>query len=281
MKKVVCLVFILLSGFDLLWAQCEQPSFTLPAAVCFDENISLINTKASGYNFEWDFCAGDLKFDPTGSDLLNNANFFRARSIRFVQEAGMWYAFTISSTANILMRLDFGLSLASTPTFTNLGNVGGVLSGAFGFDIIKENGIYYIIVANGSGSNIIRYSFTNGIASQPQTDIVNTSTVFSSAGPNLVRIVTEGNEKIGFVSVGTSVATTQVVRLDFGTSITNNSPSIAQFSISGANQLRGLSFVKACDQWFGFGVAVSSNALYRMSFGSDLKSVPTVITLNT
>jgi hypothetical protein len=142
------------------------------------------------------------------------------------------------------MRLDFGSDLNSTPTFNNLGNVGSILSGAFGFDIIKENGTYHILVANGGNNNIIRYSFTNGISQTPVGTVLETPGVFVSAGPNFIRIVESGNEKIGFVSIGTSVATSKIIRLDFGTSVTTNAPSLSEFSVAGANQLRGMSFVK-------------------------------------
>lgn len=276
------LLFFVLSGNHFLFAQCINPAFTVKAEACLNETIELVNTtnQQEDFTFEWDFCAGDLQATPAGSNVLTNTNFFRARSLRIIQENGLWYGFSISATANILMRLDFRNDPASVPALVNLGNVNSLLSSAFSFDMFNENGVWHILVANGGASNIIRYSFFNGLSQPPAGTALATPAAFSSASPNAVSIKQDGSGVIGFVSVGTNAATSKVVRLDFGSTITN-APSLSEFTVSGANVIRGMDFVKECDVWFGFVISANTNAVYRLNFGSSLLNAPSSSVLNT
>lgn len=282
MTRTAVLLFFVLSGNHFLFAQCINPAFTVKAEACLNETIELVNTTSQreDFTFEWDFCAGDLQATPAGNNVFMNTNFFRARSLRIIQENGLWYGFSISATANILMRLDFGNDPASVPALVNLGNVNSLLSSAFSFDMFNENGVWHILVANGGAGNIIRYSFFNGLSQPPAGTALNTPAVFSSAAPNAVSIQQDGSGVIGFVSVGTNVATSKVVRLDFGNTITN-APSLSEFTVSGANVIRGMDFVKECDVWFGFVISANTNAVYRLNFGSSLLNAPSSSVLNT
>lgn len=282
MTRTAVLFFLVLSGNHFLLAQCINPAFTVKTEACLNETIELVNTTSqpAQFTFEWDFCAGDLQATPAGSNVLSNSNFFRARSLRIIEENGLWYGFSISATANILMRLDFGNDPASVPTLVNLGNVNSILSSAFSFDMFNENGVWHILVANGGSSNIIRYSFVNGIAQPPVGTTLATPAVFSNAAPNSIRIKQDGTSVIGLVSVGTNVATSKVLRLDFGSTITND-PSLSEFIVSGANVIRGMDFVKECGEWFGFVISANTNAIYRLNFGSSLMNAPSSSVLNT
>jgi PKD repeat protein len=275
MLRYIFLGFFLLIGYQSTMGQCVDPTFTVKASSCLNETLEFMNTSTEGSDFEWDFCAGDLSLIPSATNILSNTSFFRARSLRIVEENGLWYGFTISATANILMRLDFGSTLDAQPLFTNLGNVGSALSSAFAFDIYNEDNTWHILVANGGNRNIIRYSFVNGVAQLPQTTILNTPDVFTDAGPNALEIQYEAENVIALVTVGTTLATTKVVRLNFGASITNTGPTLSEFTLSLANQLRGISLVKECDTWIGFVASLSTNSVYRMNFGSSLLNTPT------
>lgn len=284
MKSKIRVVILLI--FFGLWqvsnSQCIQPEFTLQANGCLNESIFIENTSSAGdFSYEWDFCSGDLQSSPTANVVLNDVNFFRARSIKMIKDNGNWYGFSISATSNILMRLDFGSNINSTPTFNNLGNVGSVIDLAWFIDIIEEDGLWRLFVANGGGKNILRYNFVNGIESVPVVQVINTPAVFDVAGPNSLKIVKDGNNYFCFVSAGTSVANSKIVRLNFGTTLDNANPSTSQFTLASANIIRGMSFVKECDNWIGLALSQNTNSLYRIDFGSDLTSTPITSILNT
>lgn len=275
MLRYFFLGLLLFIGIYSAGGQCVNPSFTVKSSACLNETLEFVNTSTEGSNFEWDFCAGDLEQTPLAGNVLSNSNFFRARSLRIIEDNGLWYGFTISATANILMRLDFGNNPNTQPMLNNLGNVGSVLSSAFAFDVYKENDTWHILVANGGNRNIIRYSFVNGLTQLPQTTTLTTPVVFADAGPNAIEIQYEAGNIIALVTIGTSVATTKIVRLNFGASITNITPSLSEFTLSSANQLRGISLIKECNTWIGFVASLSTNAIYRMNFGSSLLNTPT------
>jgi PKD repeat protein len=284
MNRLVGIIFLLGCFFRALPvnAQCTPPDFSSPPEACLQESVLIQNvTPLTGTEYAWDFCSGDLGLFQSGSNVLSNSNFSRARSLRVIEEADLWHGFSISATANILMRLDFGADPGSVPVFTNLGNVGSALNSAFAFDMIKVNNVWHLFVANGGGNNILRYSFINGIDQSPVLSVVQTATAFSAAGPNAIRIVHDTDQFYGFVSVGTSVATSKIVRLDFGSSITSLAPAVSEFVIASANQLRGMAFVKECGQWIGLVISQNTNALHRLDFGNALTNPPATSVLNT
>ena len=73
-----------------LQGQCLEPGFSVPAASCIGQNITVTNeTSLSDHTFAWDFCSGDLTSEPEATEGLMNSNFFRARSVKLVSENGM------------------------------------------------------------------------------------------------------------------------------------------------------------------------------------------------
>lgn len=282
MRLFYILIFSVLATFTQeIYSQCMEPQLSMPAHACLGESLHPINDTAPGpYTFEWDFCSGDLSSFPEVNTLLVNSNFFRARSIRFIQEGKNWHAFSISATGNNLMRLDFGDDLNSVPSLHNLGNIGSALSSAFAFDIIKSDGIWHILVANGGKKNIIRLSFLEGVDNPPTPYVLETPTVFDDAGPNFIRIVQDENELYAFVSAGSTVSNTKIVTLKLA-SLLDLTPELSAFTVAGSSQLRGLAFFKECGTWIGFAVSTNTNALYRLNFESGLMTAPASSIIDT
>lgn len=264
-----------------LYGQCTVPEFSLPETACRNESLALSNETAGDFDFQWDFCAGDLRLEPVTSELLSDTDFFRARSLRVVRDADNWYGFAISATGNILMRLDFGTEIGSVPTVTKLGNISGSLSSAFAFDAVNANGTWHLFVANSGAKNVLRLSFDSGIEGQPTANVLSIPETFDAAGPNFIRIVKDADDYYAFVSVGSVVSDTKMVRLYFAEDVTDLSPVVSEFVVAGSNQLRGLSFAKECDEWIGLALSTNTNSLIRMAFGADLSVDPTISTIDT
>ncbi len=260
-------------------AQCSTSSFSLEQPVCIDQTVKISNTSTGAVEFEWDFCSGDLTSEPNSNIVINNANFFRSRSLKLIEENNLWYGFSISSTANILMRLDFGNNLENMPVYNNLGNIDGGLSSSFAFDMIQYNDVWHIFVANFGNNTILRYSFENGIFNAPTLNILNTGDAFAMAGPNGIKVVQNDSEYHAFVTVGTNTGNTKIVRLDLGGSPLNLNPDTTDILVSGSNQLRGIDLIKECNNWYGLILSQGTNNLYKVSFGTELNNEFTTIIL--
>jgi len=273
---------MLLIGSISLFGQCVESNFSVDISACLRQNLLLQNASSGALDTEWDFCAGDLATTPIADEVLNNANFFRARSVKLIQEGDDWHGFSISSTSNILMRLDFGNNPSSVPLYTNLGNISSGLDAAYAFDIIQVEGIWHLFVANGGNKNILRYSFDQGIMMSPTLSILNTNSVLDTTTPNDIKIMKINNDFFAFITTGNSTSDSKIVRLDFGTSISNDSPLTQEIVVSGANRLRGIDIVKDCNDWYGFTISENSSTLLRLDFGTDiLNSTPVTSILNT
>lgn len=279
--RVLCII-IILSLTSELYAQCTKPDFSVSPNACVNETLEIVNhTLSASSSYEWDFCSGDLTSFPVVTPALSNENFYRARSLRFVREGETWHAFAISATANNLIRLDFDNGILAMPSFHDMGSPDQKLSSAFSFDAIQVAETWHLFVANTGSKNLVRLTFSNGLTNAPSVQVLETPDVFNDAGPNFIRIVEDGNSFYGFVSVGTALSNTKIVRLDFGSSITNAVPALSEFAVSGSNQLRGMAFSKVCDQWVGFALSMNTNALYRLSFVNGLGAAPTTSLMST
>lgn len=258
--------------------QCADPSFSVQGAACLGEEIVIDHTPGA-YQYSWDFCSGDLAGVPDGSNVLNSANFNNARSLRIIKEGGQFYGFvTNANQTGGLFRLDFGADLSSSPTMTSVGSAFGI-SGSQGFDMYSEGGIWYALVANAGSSvkNVTRLKFSNGLTQAPESSVVNAGSTVTTSGANFIRIVRDGSNLFGFVTVSPN----KLVRLNFGSSLENLSPSVDEITITGVNELRGIDFVRECDEWIAIAVGASSTAVYRLTFGADLTSTPSVQSLAT
>lgn len=242
-----------------VFAQCPS-SYTLNKQIyCQEENLDISSPEGDYIEFNWDFCSGDLDQIPIGSVSTYHSDFFRARSLKVIQEEDNWYGFAISSTGNNLLRLEFGTELTASPSITNLGKLNGAFSSSFGFDMIKHEGVWYAFVANSGTNNIVRLNFINGLSRVPSIKNLGDFGILTEA--NNITITYSNDIYIGFVS-----ESTELTRLNFGSDITNSSPTAEKFTISGSNTLRGLSFNKECSDWYGIITSYSNNLLYSVKF---------------
>jgi gliding motility-associated-like protein len=73
------------------------------------------------------------------------------------------YIFITSSYSGTLVRMDFGSSIGNTPSSTDLGNAGGVLTQPRDIAIINDCGNFYGIVVNNLTHDVVRVDFPSGI----------------------------------------------------------------------------------------------------------------------
>ena len=146
--------------------------------------------------YNWDFCTGDMLQTPQISSLTANIDadnvvgfgMHNPESMDIVFDGINWYGFIAnrgdaSNRGTNLIRADFGNSLDNLPTYTSLGNPGGVLYNPRGIKVIKNNGNWFAFITN--------CGTTSGLQDAPF----------------------------------------ELAKIDFGTSLANNTPSGVSFAL--------------------------------------------------
>jgi PKD repeat protein len=106
----------------------------------------------------------------------------------------------------------------------------------------------------------------------PTASIVTTLT--TALNPKEMHLVRDGSHWYGFV---TSRTNNSLIRLNFGTDLTNPSPTVINLGnvgnlLSGPEQIK---LLKEEDHWYGLLVNGTTGTLVRLSFGTSLDVVPT------
>ncbi|MBT1696496.1 PKD domain-containing protein [Fulvivirgaceae bacterium PWU4] len=229
------------------------------------QNIQIPNLTIGATEYEWDFCSDDFSATPQATVILNSNLLFRTRAIRIVKEQNNWFGFTIdqASSPNRLIRFEFGNSLSNTPSIQDMGNPSNMLNGAYDFRMHKQNGVWYALVANTGGNNILRLTFSSGLQAAPAVQNLGT---FST--PNSIFLISHNGSLLAFVG-----SVSDITRLNFGNSILNT-PTTASFAVTGGNNIRGIAITRECDKWFGLVTSYSNGKVFWMDFGNDLLSTP-------
>jgi len=108
-----------------------------------------------------------LANDPTFTKLGPFGELQMSHCINIVQEGDTWLAIVSSTWGNLLARFNFGNSLANTPAFQDLGNLGGTVYMPAAFSMVKENENWYMIVSNAGDGSISRVEFGNSLLNTP------------------------------------------------------------------------------------------------------------------
>ncbi|HEY3430725.1 MAG TPA: hypothetical protein VGK39_08620, partial [Cyclobacteriaceae bacterium] len=246
-------------------AQCPTPDFSVASSACIDQKLSIENLSSGATSYEWDFCSGDFQTNPVASPILTNSSLTQAWSIRLVNDQGNWYGFSISVTLNKLFRFDFGNSLNNAPSMIDLGNPSNLINGATDFQLVKEGTNWYALIPNTNINRLLRLSFGSSLTTTPTA--VDLGTLSSSLNsPNGIVIIQENGNTTAFIANG---GVSQIVRADFGSSITN-SPASQVMNVPGGSGLRGLAFTKECDRWYGLVLSYSNAKVFYLDFNNGL-----------
>jgi PKD repeat protein len=244
-------------------------SFFMPDSTCIGSEINLSNTTINGSNYQWDFCMDDLSVDPVfeSSYTITGGNLPIDTDIIF--EQGVWYGFSCDFLNNKLYRLDFGNSLENTPTHTDLGNPGNLLSQPYQTKFLKFNDTWYAFAVNFANSRLLRFTFGNGVNMAPTstTDLGNFGLLNKPMG---LFINEEGGNYIVTVSNNSG---NDLTLINFGNSPANNpttSDAISFGSDIGLNGSGRLSIIKTSTNWYGLVCSVNNGKVYKLDFESIL-----------
>lgn len=136
---------------------------------------------------------------PTAVNLGNLGDLDHPTGIFALQDNGNWYAFITNEPTSTVTRLDFGNSIANTPTGVNLGDGGGIISRPRDISIIRDCGKIFGLVVSAGTSDLTRIDFASDITSNFTATALNVGGNFSF--PHCISTVfREGNDLYAFIA---------------------------------------------------------------------------------
>lgn len=245
-------------------AQCNATSIIMPPSVCIQQEFEIsYSAQTVGDNVTWDLCAGDLVSSSSGSEVVTLTNISAPRGITTLTSEQGFFSFVVGEN-NRLIRTHYPNGLESTPAVTNFQNIGNLLSTPRGVTHFEENGRYYLVIVNLSGS-LILVDFGNDLLSTPvATSLSGLPSLVSAT--NLVFYEINGNKLLYVLGVGTG--NRQVTVLNYGSSIFN-APSSTIWNFPTASGLSSLSLLRECNNWFGLLMSNVNNRYYKLILGTD------------
>jgi len=189
--------------------------------------------------------------------------------IRILKDNGQWIG--IINNNNRLLRLNFGNSLANTPTATLLGPY-SMLYSAHCLEILNENGNWVGYLTCTWGNKLVRLSFGSSLLNTPVlTDLGNFGGILNM--PSRFSIVREnGNWYAIVVNSGNSTH----ARLAFGNSLYNDPTATSLGQVCGSIPLGGIVLLRDCNETTGFQLNYTANTstgneIYRLNFPGGLQ----------
>jgi PKD repeat protein len=251
-------------------------------------------TVPNAASYDWDFCTGDLLQTPKADiieSFINDPNTpqndaWRPEGMDAAFDGTNWYGFITNRSGNNIIRVNFGNSLDNIPApddYKNLGNPGGLLSGAFGIKVNKSAGIWYAFVVNFSNGRITRLDF--GINLDNNTP---TGTNFQGLGiefPEGIAIQKEADNYYLLITNFTNPGGGYIRRLsavNFGTDLGNSSPTVIHTNFAFPLDWGDISTIKHQGNWYALvaGASATSNRTVLLQFGASLTNNPTAVNLN-
>ena len=239
------------------------------SASSFPVFMSINNDAGSYYAFvSHNFPGGMSRFDfgtslnniPTSINLGNFGGQMPGNSEGIVieQEGTNWYGVVVGGPIGTIARMDFGTTLANTPTVVSMGNI-GTLSYPHRLKVIHAGGNKYGFTVNRNSNTITRFDFGNSLSNIPTG--TNLGNIGNMSGPNDFDIVyVNGNWHMFVTNDGNNT----LVRLDFGNSLLNT-PTGTNLGTIGVSNLRGISIDITCGGINGQ-VTSQGNNFYNLNF---------------
>ena len=272
-SPISIILVITLNGFHFFPAKAQNPvaNFIAPASGCLNQNVEYKNTSVNAATYVWDFSFKDLN-SPSATQLATSVPGHNIPTgITLIFDTDSWYGFLMNRDGNNIFRFDFGDDLENVPTITDLGNINGMLSGPQNLEFVREGGIYYGILTNFLGGNLIRLNFLSGPGAAPTAQDLG-GAITHPRGLDIV------NDSGNYIAAVASFSGNKITLINFGNSITNNPISGDQTDVlSGQiDSPIGVRLMKDGANWYGFVASFGANMINRLDFGATLFSTVTI-----
>jgi gliding motility-associated-like protein len=236
----------------------------------------LINSYADGDLIRLNF-GNSLLNNPTADDLgtFGGAISNQSEGIQLLNVNGDWTAILVGGGGQLVnssprvVKVDFGSSLANTPTATDWGDVGG-LNLPHKLFIGYEAGNFYGFAINVNDNTITRLSFGPNFTNPPTG--INMGNIGNLDYPAGMTFIKYNGNWYCFIC---NRLTNSLTRLDFGSSLLNI-PTGTNIGDPGGflSYPRDVSLFVTCEGIYGFVSNEQSNELIKLNFGNDPTSNP-------
>lgn len=283
------------------WSFCAADFNTTPEAVNLGNLGGLLSTPDFGdyakddngnyYGLVGSYADGNLIRLNFGTSLLNQPTAEdlgtfggiipnQSEGIQIVRANGNWSVILVGGAGTVansdprIVKIDFGNSLANTPTATNWGNVGGV-NLPHDLFISQEGGGYVGFTINVNDNTFTRFNWGADFTSPPTG--VNLGNIGGLNYPAGFTFVNYGGSWYAFIA---NRDDNSLTRLSFGSSLMNPPVAVKVSNPGGLlSEPRDVSLFQTCSGLFGFVSNEATNHLVKLDFGSDPTSMPTATDL--
>ncbi len=217
--------------------------------------------------YRTDFGNSPLNVPLQTVDLGNPGNtLLFPQDIEIYKANGKWYGFVGANDAGYgLVRLDFGASITSAPTATNIGTFG--VGGRFwDVKVVEYNSNLVLVINERNTGSIIRVNYRNSFdnAIVNASHVFVTSSITSNLSPGFDMVQVNGN----WIAVLTSYGDNKLYQMSFGSDLFSVPTLQNSFSLSSFNRPTRIRMVPEGNRY----VAVVSNESTAVSV-VDLKDL--------
>lgn len=260
--------FLIISG-----RVSSQISFEVPDSVCIYDSVIITNTSREADTYYWNFCSGNLFYDPVGENLPDPGNTLNGPAfIDFGEDGSGYYAFISNHTDGTITRYFYGHDFLSIPVADNLGNFGGIIPDHVqGIQVVEDDGQWYVFIVGGQRdeSRLVRLDFGSSLSNDPVA--VNLGNAAQMDYPFDLYIFQENDQWYGFT---VNFNTNSVTQFHFGADFTNFYISQTFTVDPDLNQPCGLFPVKVNGNWYLFVSNYGSNDIILLNFRNSLTNWP-------
>ncbi|BAV07195.1 gliding motility-associated C-terminal domain-containing protein [Filimonas lacunae] len=225
-------------------------------------------TSVGSYIIKVEFGAAITNNTPVATNWGNIGNLNYPIDLHLFKEGNDWYGLSLNQINNTLTRFDFTSSFDNTPTGTNLGGFGGVFNNPAGICCVKFNGEWYAFMTNDAASNgLVRLYFGSSLLNTPSATVLVDQPSLNHLRDIYVMPYCDG--LYGFAVNGT---TNELLQLNFGNDITNNTPALINYGNVG-----NFSFPHSISKMFRVGgdlysfiPNVNNNTISRVRYSSSV-----------
>lgn len=260
------------------WDFCEGDLSQTPSAGLVGSFTGSVKTsfEVAQYNGNWygfytSFSSGTITRLDFGDDLANTPTatvlsisgglINRPYDIDLIFDGGQWYGFVANFGNSNLIRLSFGTALDSdSPSAEVVSITGTTLNGPAAADFALDNGTYYALIGNNSGTNASILSFASGITG----DATGADISIGNTGTEGVKFAKDDSDWYAYVN------SNRLSIIDFGSniSLTPTANEDVTLDVAITNGVHMEFFYDAGDFFLIMGDR--SGNITRVNLGSDL-----------
>lgn len=239
-----------------------------PDTACIANPVPF-NAYDSALENTWLFDTVDIKSIPNNS-LTNPGTLSGLSNAVFGTmnyDNGNWYSFITNYNNLKVIRLDYGSNPTGTPTTTDLGNFSVSSTQREGIEVLKDSASGNWYGFSVSGNILMRINFGTNIANNsPTVTTYNFASQF--AWPHQIGIAKYGNQWVGFVANRNG----SIVRLDFGTSMTNAPSATVLPSVGSMSAPCNFALYKQNGNWYMLVTNLINATMTRLNFGTNIQN---------